>query len=395
MQTSILYLWNKHPEQFAAIDPNKKVTVVNQGGTSSGKTYSIMQVLFTLAIENAAWTITVAGQDMPNLKKGAIRDSIKIVNSSPAIKSKIVSFNRSEQVYYFDNNSVIEFTSFKDFQDAQSGKREVLFMNEANGLPYSVFKQLNIRATHKTFIDYNPTSEFWAHEKLIGKDNVAFFISNYDHNPFLHPNIKDEILRLKDEDPQLWRVYGLGQTGKIEGLVFDTKVVSEMPEHLDKVGYGMDFGFTNDPTTLIKCGLSDGVIYLQEIIYQKGLTNSDINKLFKDAGLTKRDSIYADSADPKSIKELRLYGWNIAGADKGADSILHGIGLLKQYGTLSIHTESKELKKEAAAYKWKVNRDGEKDNKPIDAFNHGWDAVRYWAISTLGNNKGKKILAYG
>ena len=131
MQTSILYLWNKHPEQFAQIDPTKKVTVVNQGGTSSGKTYSIMQVLFTLAIENAGWTITVAGQDMPNLKKGAIRDSIKIVNSSPAIKSKIVSFNRSEQVYYFDNNSVIEFTSFKDFQDAQSGKREVLFMNEA------------------------------------------------------------------------------------------------------------------------------------------------------------------------------------------------------------------------------------------------------------------------
>ena len=395
MQTSCLYLWNKHPEQYANVDPTKKVTVVNQGGTSSGKTYSIMQVLFTLAIENAGWVITVAGQDMPNLKKGAIRDSIKIVNSSPAIKSKIVSFNRSEQIYYFDNGSEIEFTSFKDFQDAQSGKRQVLFMNEANGLPYSVFKQLNIRATHKTFIDYNPTSEFWAHEKLIGTDNVAFFISNYEHNPFLHDNIRDEIIKLKDEDPQLWRVYGLGQTGKIEGLVFNTKVVDEMPEYLDKVGYGMDFGFSNDPTTLIKCGLSDGGIYLQEIIYQKGLTNSDINKLFKDAGLTKRDAIYADSADPKSIKELRLYGWNITGADKGADSILYGIGLLKQYGTLNIHRQSHNLTKEAAAYKWKVSRQGEKENKPIDAFNHGWDAVRYWALSTLGNNKGKKILAYG
>ena len=395
MQTSCLYLWNKHPEQYANVDPTKKVTVVNQGGTSSGKTYSIMQVLFTLAIENAGWVITVAGQDMPNLKKGAIRDSIKIVNSSPAIKSKITSFNRSNQVYYFENGSEIEFTSFKDSQDAQGGKREVLFMNEANGLPYNVFKQLNLRATHKTFIDYNPTSEFWAHEKLIGKENVAFFISNYDHNPFLHDNIRDEIIKLKDEDPQLWRVYGLGQTGKIEGLVFDTKVVDEMPEYLDKVGYGMDFGFSNDPTTLIKCGLSDGGIYLQEIIYQKGLTNSDINKLFKDAGLTKRDAIYADSADPKSIKELRLYGWNITGADKGADSILYGIGLLKQYGTLNIHRQSHNLTKEAAAYKWKVSRQGEKENKPIDAFNHGWDAVRYWALSTLGNNKGKKILAYG
>jgi phage terminase large subunit len=395
MQTSCLYLWNKHPEQYTNVDPKKKVTIVNQGGTSSGKTYSIMQVLFTLAIENDGWVITVAGQDMPNLKKGAIRDSIKIVNSSPAIKSKIVSFNRSEQIYYFDNGSEIEFTSFKDFQDAQSGKRQVLFMNEANGLPYSVFKQLNIRATHKTFIDYNPTSEFWAHEKLIGKENVAFFISNYDHNPFLHDNIRDEILKLKDEDPQLWRVYGLGQTGKIEGLVFNWRIVDEMPKYLDKEGYGMDFGFSNDPTTLMHCGLSDGEIYIDEIIYQKGLTNSDINKLLIDNDLTKRDSIIADSADPKSIKELRLYGWNITGADKGADSILYGISLLKQYGTINITKRSYNMLKEAAAYKWKISRDGEKENKPIDAFNHGWDAVRYWALGTLGNNKGKKILAYG
>ena len=395
MQTSCLYLWNKHPEQYANVDPTKKVTVVNQGGTSSGKTYSIMQVLFTLAIENAAWTITVVGQDMPNLKKGAIRDAGTIVNSSAAITSEILTYNRSEKIFTFKNGSLIEFTSYDDFQDAKNGKRDVLFMNEANGIPYPIFSELDLRTSKRTFIDYNPNSEFWVHEKVVGQAQAAFFISNYTHNPFIDPSIEEGILRLKELDPQLWRVYGLGQTGKIEGLVFNTKIVDEMPEYLDKVGYGMDFGFSNDPTTLIKCGLSDGVIYLQEIIYQKGLTNSDINKLFKDAGLTKRDAIYADSADPKSIKELRLYGWNITGADKGADSILYGIGLLKQYGTLNIHRQSHNLTKEAAAYKWKVSRQGEKENKPIDAFNHGWDAVRYWALSTLGNNKGKKILAYG
>ena len=146
-------------------------------------------------------------------------------------------------------------------------------------------------------------------------------------------------------------MYGLGQTGKIEGLVFNWRIVDEMPTYLDKEGYGMDFGFSNDPTTLMHCGLSDGEIYIDEIIYNKGLTNSDINKLTIDAGLTKRDSIIADSADPKSIKELRLYGWNITGADKGADSILYGISLLKQYGTINITKRSYNMLKEAAAYK--------------------------------------------
>jgi phage terminase large subunit len=395
MQTSCLYLWNKHPEQYTNVDPTKKVTIVNQGGTSSGKTYSIMQVLFTLAIENAAWTITVVGQDMPNLKKGAIRDASTIVNSSPAITSEVLSYNKSEKIYSFKNGSLIEFTSYDDFQDAKNGKRDVLFMNEANGIPYPIFSELDLRTSKRTFIDYNPNSEFWVHEKIVGQAQAAFFISNYTHNPFIDPSIEEGILRLKELDPQLWRVYGLGQTGKIEGLVFNWRIVDEMPKYLDKEGFGMDFGFSNDPTTLMHCGLSDGEIYIDEIVYQKGLTNSDINKLIIDNDLTKRDSIIADSADPKSIKELRLYGWNITGADKGADSILYGISLLKQYGTINITKRSYNMLKEAAAYKWKISRDGEKENKPIDAFNHGWDAVRYWALGTLGNNKGKKILAYG
>ena len=395
MKTSPLFEWNLYPELYAPVDASKKVVVVNQGGTSSGKTYTILQVLFRLAIHSPGLTITVVGQDIPNLKRGAIRDAKNIVGNDEYIIQQIEGYNGTDKVYNFKNGSIIEFTSYADEQDAKNGKRDILFINEANGIPYSIYNQLNIRTTYRTYLDYNPTSEFWVHEKVLPLDNVAFFISNYEHNPFISPNIVDEILRLKEIDPQLWRVYGEGQTGKIEGLVFNYRVVDQLPEYLDKVGFGMDFGFTNDPTTLIRCGLSDGEIYLDEYIYQTNLTNNDINLLMQDEGVSKKDSIFADSADPKSIRELYLMGWNITGAEKGADSIMHSINLLKSYGTINITKRSKNMLKEAQAYKWKIDKTGEKTNKPIDAFNHAWDAVRYWALGMLGKGNGRKILAYG
>jgi phage terminase large subunit len=317
MKTSALFLWNLYPERYSNIDINKRVICVNQGGTSSGKTYSILQVLFTLAITQPNQTITIVGQDIPNLKRGAIRDSQNIINSSDYIQSQITKYNSSDKIYYFKNNSIIEFASYENSQDAKNGKRDYLFINEANGIDYSIYSELELRTSKRIFIDYNPNFEFWVHTQVIPQSNTAYFISNYEHNPFISDSIVEGIKRLKDKDFQLWRVYGLGQTGKIEGLVFDYSLVEEMPKHLDKIAYGMDFGFTNDPTTLVKVGLSDGKLYGQEIIYQTGLTNRDIDKLLKENNISKSFNIFADSADPKSIKELRLFGWNVLPADKG------------------------------------------------------------------------------
>jgi phage terminase large subunit len=395
MQTTPVFLWNAEPEKYANVDNNKKITCVNQGGTSSSKTYSILQVLFKLAIENSRFVITVVGQDIPNLKRGAIRDASNIVSTSLAIQSMIDRWNGSDKIYHFKNGSIIEFTSYESSQDAKNGKRNVLFVNEANGIDYSIFAELDLRTSYRTYIDYNPNAEFWVHEKVLKLPNVAYFISNYTHNPFISESITESIERLQFQDPQLWRVYGLGQTGKIEGLVFDYKIVDSMPQYMNKEAFGLDFGFTNDPTTLIHCGISDGKIYSREVIYQKGLTNSDINNLLRSNNISKNSIIFADSADPKSIQELKLYGWNIRPADKGPDSISYSISLLKQYGTINITKDSINFIKEAKAYKWKEERSGNRTNQPIDAFNHAWDATRYWALGMLSANKGKGLLAFG
>jgi phage terminase large subunit len=304
-------------------------------------------------------------------------------------------WNGSDKIYHFKNGSIIEFTSYESSQDAKNGKRNVLFVNEANGIDYSIFAELDLRTSYRTYIDYNPNAEFWVHEKVLKLPNIAYFISNYKHNPFISESITESIERLQFQDPQLWRVYGLGQTGKIEGLVFDYKIVDSMPQYLNKEAFGLDFGFTNDPTTLIHCGISDGKIYTREVIYNKGLTNSDINNLLRSSNISKNSIIFADSADPKSIQELKLYGWNIRPADKGPDSISYSISLLKQYGTINITKDSINFIKEAKAYKWKEERSGNRTNQPIDAFNHAWDATRYWALGMLAANKGKGLLAFG
>jgi phage terminase large subunit len=395
METSCLFLWNKFPEQYADVDPKKKVICINQGGTSSGKTYSILQVLFCLAIENSGWVITVVGQDIPNLKKGAIRDAFNIIQDTAFIRTNIAGYNSTDRVLTFKNGTKVEFSSYQTPQDAKSGKRQVLFMNEANGIPYSIYNELEVRTDERVFIDYNPNIEFWVHDKLLGKPNTAYFISNYEHNPFVSPNIVESILKLRETDPMLFRVYGLGQTGKVEGAIFDYSVVDEMPEQLNKVAYGMDFGFSVDPTTLVRCGLSDGKIYGEELLYRTGMTNRDIHAMLIELGVRKSDMIFADSADPKSIKELRMFGWNIIPADKGQDSIQFSIDIIKQRGKMYITRESKNWIKEAQNYKWRELKTGEKINKPIDAYNHAWDAARYWAMGMIAKGKGEGLLAYG
>ena len=339
---------------------SKKQIVINQGGTSSGKTYSLLQVLACKAAEKANQVITIVGQDIPNLKAGAIRDFDNILNSIPFFSSMIKAVNKTDKTYYFHNGSIMEFKSFDNEQDAKSGKRDYLFMNEANGIPYSIYDQLQIRTTKQVFIDYNPTFAFWVHDKLIGSENVELLISNYKHNPFLKDSIKEKIEQLRSIDPNKWRVYGLGMTGQVEGAIFPVvNWVSQLPtENIKRSCYGMDFGYSNDPTTLVKCVLSQGQLYGQLLLYKTGLTNQDIAKEFDRLGVKKGlrtgALVMADSAEPKSIKELRNLGYRVKPCKKGSDSIRNGIDAIKSYGTLNL--VSNELwKQEQQKYVWKVD----------------------------------------
>lgn len=358
--------------------------VVNQGGTSSGKTYAIIQVLFVLAAENAKSVVTVVGQDIPNLKVGALRDALNIYDDSRPLRSLIQSYNKTDRVFYFRNGSKIEFNSYDNAQDAKSGKRHYLFINEANGIPFEHYTELALRTSKKIFIDYNPNSRFWVHDNIIGSPTVELIISDHRHNPFLPDIVRNKIEALKQIDEELWRVYARGLTGKIAGLIYSNWVeCDEIPPQAKRIAVGLDFGFTNDPTAAIDVYMQNGELWLDELIYETGLTNPKIASEFERVGLTKQVEIIADSAEPKSIFEIRAMKWNIQPANKGADSVKNGIDILKRY-KLNITRRSKNLKRELLAYKWRVDKvTGNTLNEPIDAFNHLLDPLRYVALNKL------------
>lgn len=365
--------------------------VVNQGGTSSGKTYSILQVLCLKAIEQPDQVISVVGQDVPNLKSGALRDMQSIVASSKDIQSWIKSYNASDRIFTFHNGSIIEFKSYQDSQDAKSGKRDYFFLNEANGISFEIYSELAMRTKKKVYIDYNPNARFWVHDKLIGKEGVELIISDHRHNPFLPEIIRKKIEQLRNEDEELWKVYARGMTGKIEGLIYrNWGTIATVPPDAKLLGAGLDFGFTNDPTACVLVYRYNGELIIDELMYHKGYTNQDIGQYFTQTGINKTMPIVADSAEPKSIEEIRRMGFRIEGALKGKDSLLNGIDILKRF-RINVTNRSANLIKELNAYKWK-EKDGNATNIPIDSFNHGMDALRYFALNKLAN---KNIGKYG
>lgn len=366
--------------------------IVNQGGSSSGKTYSILQVLFTKAVQYYN-VITVVGESIPNLKAGALRDALDIYNSSPILKSLISDYNRTDRIFQFVNGSIMEFKSYETPQGAKSGKRDYLFINEAQGISKEVFNELHIRTKKQTYIDYNPNAEFWVHEDIIGKPDSKLFISDHRHNPFVPQKIRDKIEALRYKDMELFKVYARGLTGKIEGLVFrNFDIVNEVPLGSELIGIGMDWGFTNDPTTVIKVFRYNSEIYIDELLYQTGLTNADIIVKLNNLGVTRFNSIIADSAEPKSIEDLNRAGFNVEGAKKGVDSIINSIDTLKQF-KINITRNSTNTIKEFRSYKWATDSSGKTINKPVDFNNHTIDAIRYVALNKI-NKPTNEIVLY-
>jgi phage terminase large subunit len=333
-----------------------------------------------LAIQQRGIVITVVGQDIPNLKKGAYRDAKRIWADNATYRAWFGKPNESDRIFTAANGSIIEFTSYQDEQDAKSGKRDYLFINEANGISYEVYWQLAIRTKKKIFIDYNPSARFWVHDEVIGRAETLLLISDHRINKFLEQDQHDRIEGIEDEE--LWKVYARGRTGKIEGLVLTNwDICDRLPprEEWKRSYYGLDFGFTNDPSALEQVVEAHGDLWIDELIYSTGLTNPMIAERARDEGLTRDDEIIADCAEPKSIHELNGMGLWVSASLKGQDSIVSGIDILKRY-RLHVTRRSIGILSNLRAYKWDKDRDGNMTNKPEDKNNHGIDAIRYVAL---------------
>jgi phage terminase large subunit len=288
--------------------------------------------------------------------------------------------NKSSNEYHLNGN-LVEFISLDQPQKIRGRKRNVLYINEANELFFEDWQQLVFRTDGKIILDYNPSDTFhWIYDRVIPRDDCDFYQTTYKDNYFLDDSIKSEIERLRDTDEDYWRIYGLGERGSSRATIFQFGIVEEPKGKL--VSIGMDFGFTNDPTAIVKVFKDGDDLYMQELLYHTNLTNQDISDKLNEMGLTRLNEIWADSAEPKSIEELHRMGWNVKPTAKGADSIMAGIDILKRH-KLYVTKESKNLIKEFQNYKWQEDKNGNLLNKPIDAFNHAIDATRYATFNRL------------
>ena len=360
--------------------------VVNQGGTRSSKTYSILQVLILKALESSIpLTISVVRKTLPALKKSVLKDFIAILESMQLYNPD--DYNKTEGTYVL-NSSVFEFFSVDNEQKIRGSKRNYLFLNEANELSYEDFFQLQIRTTEQIFADYNPSDNIsWIYDLIEQRsDDVSFFKTTYKDNTFLDESIVKEIEKLRDTDEDYYRIYGMGERGGSRELVYNFHVCQRVPDYAQLLGIGVDFGFTNDVTAIVQVYRHEQSVYINELIYQTHLTISDIVSMLKQLDIDRHEMI-ADWSEPRSVEELRRAGFNIKATTN--KSINQGIDVLKRF-KIFVTEESTNVINELQRYKWLKDKDGLMLNKPIDAFNHAMDAMRYVALMKLTNpNQGK------
>lgn len=373
---------------------SKAKIVVNRGGTRSSKSYSLAQLavlfLFTgyvnpdTRLQSGTWSIV--RKTLPALKASVLRDFEDILHDKQLYQHLTV--NKTELTYRY-NGRMVEFFSIDDQQKVRSRKRDVLNIAEANEIGFNEFRQLLWRTEYRIYIDFNPDDiEVWINREIEEKravdvGDVEVIKSTYRDNTFLTAERVREIESLSTTDKEYWSIFGLGEYATISGLIFpNVKYVDCVPEGARHIGMGLDFGFTNDPTAAIDIYQAGGELYLDEVLYEYALTNPQIAEILIKRGVKKDTEIVADSAEPKSIAELNILGLRVTHAPKGPDSVDAGIQILKRY-PLNITHRSTNLRREQRAYKWDTDKDGKQLNKPIDAFNHGWDAVRYLALRKL------------
>jgi phage terminase large subunit len=372
-------MWNrKQPKSYYDLKGSRKRIAVNQGGTRSGKTYSIMQVLceWCKDNENAAWVISVVRKTLPALKGSAYRDFLQILSNEGWYSES--DHNKSEMTYTLFGN-IWEFLSIDQPQKIRGRKRNICFINEANEITWEDFFQLNIRTTDKLILDYNPSDEYhWIYDKLIIREDADFFVSTYRENPYLEKSLVDEIELLKDLDENYWKVYGLGERGtSTETIYTHWKYCKELPGKGERF-YGQDFGY-NVASALVEIELYEGAIYAKQLLYETKLTTNDLIERYKSLGIPIYTEIFCDAAEPKTIEELCRAGYNAKPADK---DVTEGIRKLKGM-PLYITEESEELLKEIKNYKWKIDKAGKVLDEPVKFNDHAIDALRYGVFTKM------------
>jgi len=360
--------------------------IINQGGSSSSKTYSALQYLLMLIQTDKQGDVTsIVAESLPHLKRGALRDMQNILSEYPEYA---MNFNKTDLFYETANGARLEFFSADNPDKLRGARRKRLFINECNNIAYESYYQLAMRTSGLIILDFNPTSEFWVHTEILNNSafNAQFIKSTYHDNEYCPAAAIAAIEARKDRDPNWYKVYGLGEIGSLEGRIFDFKIVKTIPPEFILTGAGLDFGFTNDPTAipLIYKHSKLQQICIDEICYNTGLSNENIAKIIDESVIKKSYPVVADSAEPKSISELQTkYHLNITPCVKGADSVNYGIDIIKQYDIL-ITEQSINAIREFRNYRWMTDKNGKALNIPVDLDNHLIDAARYAITKLIG-----------
>lgn len=356
--------------------------IVNQGGTSSSKTFSTLQLLVAICLKHEK-QIDIVGLSVPHLKSGVLNDMPFVCeqfginfDSNYSVSDRILKIGKGK----------MNFLAFDKLGKAHGGRRDLLYMNEANHLNYNIVEQLMVRTRENIFIDYNPTNEFWVHTKLMRDEpeKTKLIKSTYKDNQYLEQTIID-MIESKKGNNNFWRVYGLGELGIAEGLVFDNFEVEEFDKNRFSRYYnGLDWGFSNDPFACVRVAVENDILYICDEIYQKKLLNKDSAPIVKN--LIGNEYIYCDSAEPKSIAEFRSLGVNALECKKGAGSVESGIKYMQSFKKIVIHPTCPNTASEFRNYEWKTDKNGDYLAMPIDAFNHAIDAIRYALNDLIGQD---------
>ena len=359
-------------------DSQKRISVL-QGGTRSGKTYSVLLGLIEFAWKNKdkGLFITICRKTFPSLRASAMRDFFQILEKENLYLPH--NHNKTQHIYELYGNT-FEFISTDQPQKVRGRKREVLFMNEANEFTFEDYTQLAMRTTFKIILDYNPSDEFhWIYDKVVPREDADFFTSTYLDNPFLEKAVVEEIEKLKELDANYWRIYGLGKRGVGESTIYTHwKFGERIPKTYDEIIYGIDFGY-NAPTGMVKVYIKDNQCFVQEVLYKRHMTTTDLIQEMEKIVDNKTKTIFGDSAEPKTITEIARAGFNIKSSDK---SVKKGIDKLKSL-VLVIDKKSVNLLKELKSYRWKQDKDGRTLDEPVKINDHLIDAMRYAIFTHL------------
>ena len=383
METSRKETIECNTQFYQTVNSDKRI-IVHQGGSRSGKTYAICQsLIYLLTTRENRLVITIARKTLPALKGSVYRDFMEIADKVGI--TYFAEINKAEMTFKYKNH-LVEFISLDNEMKVRGRKRTHCFLNEANEFFLEDFNQLSLRTTEKMILDFNPSDVIhWIYSDICTRDDCDTYITTFEDNAFLDPEIKKEILRMKERDADRWRVYGLGERATFkEGQIFDNWKWIDYKEFIDKdsseVVYGLDWGYSNDPTAIVEVRRKNDRLYVHELMYKKGLTNQDIYNGIKNLGL-EEELFICDSAEPKSLEDMKRLGLYCKASIKGSGSVMNGIQIIKEYDVFA-SKQSKNLLQEYQYYIWESNKDGQTINKiKQNGMDHLMDAFRY-AVTT-------------